>query len=320
MQKSPTSPVSEAERADRAAHAEKSKSGKGVGGLLGRRPFMQGIAAAAVLSPAARAERREQKQQAYQQRKWGFELTHPELWLDIEEDHDGVTIGHLTDIHVGPRTPDERILAAVDALNEARPDVVFLTGDYVTRKGDPLERVPHLLSRLKVPAIAVLGNHDHWTDGPQIERDLEQIGIPVLRNQHTVVNIRGKAMAIVGVDDAVSGHDDIAKAFKGGGTHTPRLVLAHSPPTLDRLPHDAGLACFSGHTHGGQIFFEGVTDAFFARAGQHYLRGHFKNNGNQLYVSRGLGFGVGSVMPRHNADPEVALVTLRRLPRDREKA
>ena len=201
----------------------------------------------------------------------------------------------------------------VDALNAARPDIVFLTGDYITRKGDPLERIPDLLGRLQVPAVAVLGNHDHWTDAATITRDLERIGIAVLRNRHTVVQVRGRALAVVGVDDAVSGHDDVADAFKGVARHAPRLVLAHSPPTLDALPPDAGLACFSGHTHGGQIFVAGVTDAFFSRAGQHYLRGHYRNQGNQLYVSRGLGFGKGSTLPRMNADPEVALITLRRL-------
>ena len=285
---------------------------------LGRRPFLTGLtglAAAALAAPGLRAQRRDERQRERDEEVSGFELTTPELAVaGLDEAHDGLVIGHLTDIHIGPRTPDQRVLAAVDALNAARPDIVFLTGDYITRKGDPLERIPDLLGRLQVPAVAVLGNHDHWTDAATITRDLERIGIAVLRNRHTVVQVRGRALAVVGVDDAVSGHDDVADAFKGVARHAPRLVLAHSPPTLDALPPDAGLACFSGHTHGGQIYVAGVTDAFFSRAGQHYLRGHYRHQGNQLYVSRGLGFGKGSTLPRMNADPEVALITLRRLP------
>jgi predicted MPP superfamily phosphohydrolase len=281
---------------------------------LGRRPFLASLAGAALLSTATRAQKQEERRQERAQRAHSFELTRPELHLrGLHEAHDGLVVGHLTDIHVGPRTPDERILAAVDALNAARPDIVFLTGDYVTRKGDPLERVPELLSRLTVPAVAVLGNHDHWTDGRTITRDLERIGIPVLQNAHTVVQLRGHALPIVGIDDAVSGNDDVVRAFKGTDPDEARLVLAHAPPTLDVLPKDKGLACFSGHTHGGQIFVEGLTDVLFARAGQHYLRGHYTNEGNQLYVSRGLGFGHGSNLPRVNADPEVAVVTLRRI-------
>ncbi len=285
------------------------------GSNMSRRPFLKALAASAILSPAARAERRELRTNERAARNSSFELTTPTLFIpNLDEAHEGLVIGQLTDIHIGPRTPDERILSAVDALNEARPDFVILTGDYVTRKGDPLERVPELLGRLKIPAVAVLGNHDHWTDAPTIRRDLERIGIPVLQNRNTVVQARGTPLTLVGIDDAVSGHDDVERALKGVSDDVARIVLAHSPPTLDSLPHGRGLACFSGHTHGGQIFVAGVTDAFFARAGQPYLRGHFEKNGNQLYVSRGLGFGHGSNLPRMNADPEVALVTLRRAP------
>lgn len=284
---------------------------------MSRRPFLKALAASALLAPAAaRAQqRRDLRESERVARNANFELTTPELWIPhLDEAHDGLVVGHLTDIHIGPRTPDERILSAVDALNEARPDIVILTGDYVTRKGDPLERVPELLGRLKIPAVAVLGNHDHWTDAATITRDLERVGIPVLRNRNTVMQVHGAPLTLVGIDDAVSGHDDVERSLKGVKDDVARIVLAHSPPTLDTLPHGKGLACFSGHTHGGQIFISGVTDAFFSRAGQPYLRGHFEKNGNQLYVSRGLGFGKGSNLPRMNADPEVALVTLKRLP------
>jgi len=288
-------------------------SAKGDPHPMSRRPFMKALAASAFLSPAARADRRELRESEREARKSNFELTTPTLFIpNLDERHEGLVVGQLTDIHIGPRTPDERVLSAVNALNEARPDIVILTGDYVTRKGDPLERVPELLGRLKIPAVAVLGNHDHWTDARTIRRDLEHIGIPVLQNRNTVMQVHGVPLTIVGIDDAVSGHDDVDLALKGVSDEVARIVLAHSPPTLDNLPHGRGLACFSGHTHGGQIFVPGITDAFFARAGQPYLRGHFHKNGNQLYVSRGLGFGHGSNLPRMNADPEVALVTLRR--------
>ena len=280
--------------------------------IMSRRPFLKALAGAALFGSTARAAERDERRLI---RNANFELTTPELFIPgLHEAHDGLVIGQLTDIHIGPRTPDERILSAVDALNNARPDLVILTGDYVTRKGDPLERVPELLGRLQIPAVSVLGNHDHWTDAVTITRDLERIGIPVLRNRHTVMQVRGAPLTLVGIDDAVSGHDDVERALKGVDPRAARVVLAHSPPTLDTLPQGAGLACFSGHTHGGQIFVEGITDAFFLRAGQPYLRGHFHKNGNQLYVSRGLGFGRGSNLPRMNSDPEVALVTLRRLP------
>ena len=254
---------------------------------LGRRPFLTGLAAAALAAPGLRAQRRDERQRERDEEASGFELTTPELAVaGLDEAHDGLVIGHLTDIHIGPRTPDQRVLAAVDALNAARPDIVFLTGDYITRKGDPLERIPDLLGRLQVPAVAVLGNHDHWTDAATITRDLERIGIAVLRNRHTVVQVRGRALAVVGVDDAVSGHDDVADAFKGVARHAPRLVLAHSPPTLDALPPDAGLACFSGHTHGGQF----LPWNFFVPLQQPFTAGLERWKDMWVYTSRGTGY------------------------------
>lgn len=280
--------------------------------MMSRRPFLRVLLGSALASSSVRAQNWDQRRV---QRNAYFELTTPELFMQgLAPEHDGLVIGQLTDLHIGPRTPDERVLSAVDALNDARPDLVILTGDYVTRKGDPLERVPELLGRLQIPAVAVLGNHDHWTDAVTITRDLERIGIAVLRNRHTLMQVRGAPLTLIGIDDAVSGHDDVVSALHGVDHRLSRIVLAHSPPTLDALPLGAGLACFSGHTHGGQIYVEGVTTAIFSRVGQPYVRGHFQKNGNQLYVSRGLGFGRGSNLPRRNSEPEVALVTLRRLP------
>lgn len=242
-----------------------------------------------------------------------FRLEKVELEVNgLHEAHDGLTLVQLSDIHVGPRTPDRRILAAIDAVNAIRPDLVILTGDYVTRKGDPLERVPELFSRLQVPAIATLGNHDHWVDAFTLRRGLEGINIPVLRNEHTVVQVRGAPLGVVGIDDGVTGRADPIRALKGSATLHSRIVLAHAPPTVDTLPPGENLVVFSGHTHGGQFYFGGVTDEVFRRAGQPYVRGLYRKGGNQLYVNRGLGFGTGGTLPRVNSDPEVTLVTLRR--------
>ncbi len=96
----------------------------------------------------------------------------------------------------------------------------------------------------------------------------------------------------------------------GGGS---RLVLAHTPTSVDKLPEYEGLLQLSGHTHGGQFNVGAVTDKLFAVARQPYLRGLFHVRGNQLYVNRGLGFGKGTRLPRVNSDPELTVFTLRAL-------
>jgi predicted MPP superfamily phosphohydrolase len=243
---------------------------------------------------------------------WQFDLEEIELFVPgLDPAHDGMRIAQLSDIHIGQNTPDGRVISAVDAVNAARADLVVLTGDYVTRKGDPLERVPELLGRLEGQVIAVLGNHDHWTDAPTLKRDLQKVGFEVLQNEHTQTRIKGAPFSVLGIDDGVTRRADVAKTFKGAPERGSRLVLAHAPPTASALPAQSGLVCLSGHTHGGQIYVGAMTENVFSRAGQPFVRGQYDVNGNILYVNRGLGFGRGSALPRVGSEPEVSVFTLR---------
>jgi hypothetical protein len=272
-----------------------------------RRSFLSGVAGSLVAARAARAE-------AKTRQTWSFAVDEVELVVPgLDPAHDGVTIGQLSDIHVGSHTPDGRIIGAVQVLNERRPDLVVLTGDYVTRRGDPLERVPELLGALEGEVYAVLGNHDHWTDAFTIKRDLGRVGFCVLQNEHTVTRLRGAPFTIVGIDDGVTRRADAARALRGAAGS--RLVLAHAPPTAEALPPGAGLPVLSGHTHGGQMYLGGLTEGIFSSAGQPYVRGHYDVGGNSLYVNRGLGFGRGSPLVRVGSEPEVSVITLRRAPR-----
>ncbi|MBI1945070.1 MAG: metallophosphoesterase [Deltaproteobacteria bacterium] len=277
--------------------------------MLPRRRLLTGLVGAALTSRRARAEERRDERR---RQSWAFALEEVELTVPgLHPAHDGLRVGQLTDIHIGANTPDGRVIAAVDALNQARPDLVVLTGDYVTRRGDPLERVPELLARLEGDVVAVLGNHDHWTDARTIARDLGRVGFCVLQNENTLLRVRGAPLCVIGVDDGASRRDDVARALHGAAARGSRLVLAHTPPTAAKLPADAGLVCLSGHTHGGQIWLHGVTEGVFARAGQPFVRGAYQVGGNTLYVSRGLGFGRGSPLVRVGSEPEVTVLTLR---------
>ena len=273
---------------------------------MNRRNLLKGLAGTALFAPLAAEAAKQSENEAY-------EVSQTELHLaGIPEEHDGLKVAQISDIHVGRNTPDGRIISAVRRINELEPDLVFLTGDYVTRKSDPLERVPIVLKGLLAPTFVVMGNHDHWADLKFLKTGFEKLGYAVLANQHSIVNVRGKNLAVLGIDDAVTKHDDVSDTFKNAPQDGTRLVLAHSPPTIDKLPGNGNLACFSGHTHGGQFVVPGVTESVFRRAGQPYVRGLYQVNGNQLYVNRGLGFGKGGPLMRVNSDPEVSVFTLRR--------
>ena len=117
---------------------------------------------------------------------------------------------------------------------------------------------------------------------------------------------------VVGVDDSTTKHDDVHKAFQGAHKGS-RLVLTHTPSAAKKLPVDEDLLCLSGHTHGGQWEVPQLTEGIFKRIGQPYYRGYYRLRGNQLYVNRGLGYGKGTRLPRLNSDPELSVLTLRRV-------
>jgi len=249
--------------------------------------------------------------------RWRDHFALNEYELDVpglDPAHEGLRVAQLSDIHVGQATSDIRIRRAVMAVNASAPDLVFLTGDYVTHSPKPLPRVREVLAGLNGPVYVVLGNHDHWVNAPYLREGFERLGYTVLQNEHRVVNVRGAPATVLGVDDGRTGRDDVRATFRGAPTSGTRLVLAHTPPTVEKLPEYAGLVQFSGHTHGGQFVVRGLTEAIFRRAGQPYIRGHYTVRGNQLYVNQGLGFGFGGPYLRRGTEPEVAFFTLRAAP------
>lgn len=270
---------------------------------LSRRGLLSGIAAATVLGPrAARAESPGYPGLAIEEQI--FELPH------LAPEHDGLRIAQLSDIHVGVATPVELIRAAIDAVNAAAPDLVALTGDYLSmsRRGVGLMR--EQLGGLQAPTVAILGNHDYWVDPEGAAQALTSLGYEVLRNGNTSIRLRNEPFGLVGIDDLVTGHADVERALRGAQPGS-RLLLAHVPRTADELAA-RGLsdAVLSGHTHGGQVYIPGFTAPLMKCLGREpYVRGRFEIGRVQLHVNRGI--GRSAIPVRAGAPPELTLVTLR---------
>jgi len=235
---------------------------------------------------------------------------------DLDPRHDGVRIAQLSDIHVGRTTPREHVRAAVAAANAARPDLIVLTGDYVCWRRHEAPMVADQLAGLSASRVlAVLGNHDYFTWGSGVAAALEHNGYEVLRNQTTLAHVRGAPLAMVGVDDPVTRHDDLDAAFAGAPAKTTKIVLCHSPDHGPQLAHRHADLVLSGHTHGGQIYVPGITDRVMKRLGLNYRRGWYAmNQRTQLYVTPGVGFSGVTHRRGEGTDAEVAVLTLRRAP------
>jgi predicted MPP superfamily phosphohydrolase len=231
----------------------------------------------------------------------------------LDPRHDGVRVAQLSDIHVGNMTPASHVRAAIDAANAADPDLIVLTGDYVCWRRHEVALAGEQLGGLRAPRVlAVLGNHDYFTWGAGVAAALERNGYEVLRNQTTIAEVRGAPLAMVGVDDPVTRHDDLDAAFAGAPAKVTKIALCHGPDRAPELARRGADLVLSGHTHGGQIYIKGITDRLMKKVGLHYRRGMYPlGEKTTLYVTPGVGFSGVRRRVGEGTSAEVAVLTLR---------
>jgi len=228
---------------------------------------------------------------------------------ELDPAHDGLRVAQLSDLHVGSLTPVERIRAAIAAANAFRPDLVVLTGDYLTRDPGGVTLMREQLGGLEAPTLGTLGNHDRWVDPGGAGAALEHLGYGFLENENTTLTLRHAPFTVVGIDDLWTRSADPVRAMKGAAPGS-RLYLAHVPRTADHLAiWGTPMLLLSGHTHGGQVNVPLLMPALRWLAREPYIDGLYEVGKVQLYVNRGVGnVGLGW---RLNAPPEVSLLTLR---------
>lgn len=226
--------------------------------------------------------------------------------------YDGLKIVQLTDIHHSLYTPLEDVERAVKMANHLQPDLVALTGDYVTFSPNYIRPVAQVLGRLqaRLGVFAVLGNHDFQVDADEMTRALEAHRIHVLRNSHFALASRRDRLWMVGVDDLWWSADDLEAAMRHVPPHDPKILLCHNPVGIHMAAgHHIDLV-LSGHTHGGQVRLP-VVGGLYTRSklGKKFIAGWNRLDGTQIYVSRGIGKVL--VPLRVNCPPEIACLNLR---------
>lgn len=228
----------------------------------------------------------------------------------LPQELDGFTIVQLTDIHHSPFTDREQIERAVKMANSLEPDIIALTGDYVSHDPAYIAPVADMLGKLKARygVYAILGNHDHWTDAALITDVFRLQGIKVLVNEGMRFEANGASFWLAGVDDTMVGLEDLPLALAGSKEEEMKLLLAHNPVILRRAARAGVDLVLSGHTHGGQVTLRPERDKQ-GRPRRRMLRGLGKRFETQIYVSRGIGTVVLPV--RYGCLPEVSHLTLR---------
>jgi len=259
----------------------------------------------------------------------GFDGVHEvnELKVEAREIHlrrlpsafDGFRLVQISDIHFGELMSPEHLRRIVDAVNAQRPDLVALTGDFVTatfhgqRIQDARQAWPcaQFLREIKARygQIAVMGNHDCDTNADVVSEALAASQIQVLRNRSLPIEAEGARFWLVGLDDVLVGKPDPEAMLNGVPAGECVVAAVHEPDCADRMktyPIDLQI---SGHSHGGQIRFPLLGPLYLPPGGKKYPLGYYNLGSLQLYTNRGV--GVIHVPVRFRCPPELTVFTLR---------
>ncbi|MCA9719230.1 MAG: metallophosphoesterase family protein [Myxococcales bacterium] len=225
-------------------------------------------------------------------------------------------IAHLTDLHVGRVTPMRVQMTAVEMVNERRPDLVCITGDFVCHSQAFLDQLGHVIASIEAPVLGVLGNHDHWSGANAVRRVLRRAGAEVLDNVHTVLELRNERLQVVGLDDAYTGHADWRAATRGMRRDLPTLGLSHIAEESEHLWRAGASLVLSGHTHAGQVTLARLNELAIGRlVGHKYIHGLYgsrdaEDAAGSVYVGAGIGAAVFPLRIGKRARREITLFDL----------
>jgi len=251
---------------------------------------------------------------------WVDEVHHRMPVKNLPPDLEGRTLVQLSDIHVGRQVDDGYLLKVFDRVRSLKPDIVAVTGDFVSHYGgivDHASRVYQDLPHGKLATVGILGNHDygsHAADirlGHRLQNVFDDAGMTILKNRG--IDIEG--LRLIGLDDRWGPFFDPVPIMSTVEAGMPAIVLSHNPDTAD-LPFWGAFDgwILAGHTHGGQCKPPLFRPPILPVNNKDYVAGKYDLSGERtLYINRGIGH---LLQARFNARPEITVFTLTSEPLD----
>jgi predicted MPP superfamily phosphohydrolase len=230
----------------------------------------------------------------------------------LHKDLDGLRIVQVTDIHLSEFMTERELGTAIDMANETRATLALVTGDLITRRGDPLDACLKQLSRLRADAgvLGCLGNHEVYAEAQDyVTEQSRRIGIEFLRHQSKSLRFGNATLNFAGVD-----YQKQNSRYLVGAEHlivpgVTNVLLSHNPDVFPVAESQGYDLTISGHTHGGQVDVEILHQHInVARYFTPYVRGLYRRNNSLAYVSSGL--GTIGVPVRLGAPPEISVLRL----------
>lgn len=203
-------------------------------------------------------------------------------------------IVQLTDLHLHPGYPPQKLARLVQLVNAQQPDLIVFTGDFL-RHASPRPLPPGAIEILRgmkarYGRYAVRGNHDlrGWPKQPAVY--LKSAGFTLLKNRRAAVLLPGgRRLVLAGLDDGCYHLADPGTVWGLKKEKGFRPVLAHEPMLARLVPPGAAELVLAGHTHAGQLRCLFAQNFWMPTLAGRYLHGWYAVNANPLYVSAGLG-------------------------------
>jgi predicted MPP superfamily phosphohydrolase len=232
----------------------------------------------------------------------------------LAPEFDGYRLVQIGDLHLDDWVKPERVRRITQMINEQRPNLVAITGDFASYSAEQLDaqRLIKALRALRARdgCVAILGNHDYLTDVKLVRRCIREGGVKELINNVTSLKRGDAALHIAGIDDVMEGRSRLDLVLEKLPESGAAILLAHEPDFADV---SAAIGRFdlqlSGHSHGGQIGVPLLRRMVLPPFSQRYIRGLYEVGDMILYTNRGLGFV--HLRLRFLSRPEITVFTLR---------
>jgi hypothetical protein len=225
---------------------------------------------------------------------------------------EGLRIVQITDIHLSPFLSEREFAAAIDMANETRANIALVTGDLITRRGDPLDACLRQLARLRADAgvLGCLGNHEIYAHAENyVTAQGRRFGIEFLRHQAKQLRFGNAVINFAGVDyQRMHSHYLVGteQLIVPGALN---IMLSHNPDVFPAAAAQGYQLTVAGHTHGGQVDVEILHQHLdVARYFTPFVQGLYRRENSSVYVSNGL--GTIGVPVRIGAPPEVSVLRL----------
>lgn len=249
---------------------------------------------------------------------WKFnpnELTITEIPLKLQRlpsEFKNFRIVQISDFHFGSWFNKSALLHIIEVVNQLKPDLIAITGDFISYNPSiHAEFLIKALSQLRAEEgkVAVLGNHDYYSDPDIVRKILRNSDIRDLSNQVYTLQKKTSLLNFAGIDDHLVKKDNLDTVIRQIPDGTATILLAHEPDFADISAHTGKFDLqLSGHTHGGQIRLPFLGSIYLPPMGRKYPSGIYSINGMTLYTNRGL--GASWLRVRYNCPPEISVFTL----------